>query len=644
MVQPLELPDSPDDRAGWTDFLVARCDDMLDVVRRTADAIADQTDEPRDTATVLEHWNELTTALLNATTAAGLLGQAHPDPAIRDRADLAEQQVAAASNEVRLDRRLYDVMSALDTDGLDDAAVRMLSMALRDFRRAGVDRDEATRDRLRELAERDKTLAQAFERNVNDDVRTLTLRPEQLEGLPADYVEAHPVGDDGMVTVTTDYPDALPFRSFAVDRAARHALMREFDSRGWPVNDAILHEITEIRRERAHLLGYPGWPDYDAEIRMIGSERAIRDFVERLDEASVAASDRDVALLVERQRQDHPDLDAMSWADSSYYGQVVRREQFDLDAQEVRGYFDFPRVRAGLLDVTSRLFDLEYVERPDVATWHADVTAYDVLSDGELLGRIYLDLHPRDGKFKHAAHFPLVKGVNGVQLPQSSLLCNLPRGLMSHDDVVTLFHEFGHLIHAVVGGRQDWARFSGVATERDFIEAPSQMLEEWAWDAAVLRTFAVDAAGEPIPTDLVRRMRAAHGFGRGYNTRVQLFYSAISVGIHADVPDDLSSYVDALAKQHQPFEQLPGSHKHASFGHLADEGYGSSYYTYLWSLVISKDLFSAFDPDDLMAPEVALRYRDTVLAAGGSRDAADLVASFLGRPTNTEAFDRWLAG
>ena len=643
-MQPLELPDSPDDRAGWTDFLVARCDDMLDVVRREADAIADQTDEPRDTATVLEHWNALTTALLNATTAAGLLGQAHPDAAIRDRADLAEQQVAAASNEVRLDRRLYDVMSALDTDGLDDAATRMLRMALRDFRRAGVDRDDATRARLRDLAERDKTLSQAFERNVNDDVRTVTLRPEQLEGLPPDYVEAHPVGDDGMVTVTTDYPDALPFRSFAADREARHALMREFDSRGWPVNDAILHEITEIRRERAHLLGYPGWPDYDAEIRMIGSEQAIRGFIDRLDAASTAASDRDVAVLVDRQRQDHPELDAMSWADSSYYRQVVRREQFDLDAQEVRGYFDFPRVRAGLLDVTARLFDLDYVERPDVATWHADVTAYDVLADGELLGRIYLDLHPRDGKFKHAAHFPLVKGVNGVQLPQSSLLCNLPRGLMSHDDVVTLFHEFGHLIHAVVGGRQDWARFSGVATERDFIEAPSQMLEEWAWDAAVLRTFAVDAAGEPIPADLVDRMRAAHGFGRGYDTRVQLFYSAISVGIHADVPDDLSSYVDALAKQHQPFEQVPGSHKHASFGHLADEGYGSSYYTYLWSLVISKDLFSAFDPDDLMAPEVALRYRDTVLAAGGSRDAADLVETFLGRPTNTEAFDRWLAG
>lgn len=639
-MQPLELPDAPDDRDAWFAFLVARCDDMLDVVGRTADAIAD---EPGDDAAVLDRWNELTTALLNATTAAGLLGQAHPDAAIRDRADLAEQQVAAAGNAVRQDRRLYDALSAVDTEGLDEGAARMLSMTLRDFRRAGVDRDDATRERLRGLAERDKTLSQTFERNVNDDVRTVRLRPDQLAGLPDDYVAAHPVGDDGLVTITTDYPDVFPFRTFAQDREARHALYREFDNRGWPTNDAILHEITAIRRERAALLGYDGWPDYDAEIRMIGSEQAIRDFVERIDEAALHAADRDVAALVERQREDHPELDVMSWADASYYGQVVQRERFGLDAQQVRGYFEFGKVRAGLLDVTSRLFGLDYVERPDVATWHDDVTAYDVIDGGELLGRIYLDLHPREGKFKHAAHFPLVKGVGDVQLPQSALLCNLPRGLMVHDDVVTLFHEFGHLIHAVVGGRQDWARFSGVATERDFIEAPSQMLEEWAWDADVLRTFATDADGRPIPVELVDTMRAAQEFGRGFDVRVQTFYSAISVGIHADVPDDLSSYIDALAKRYMPFERLPDTHKHTAFGHLADEGYGSSYYTYLWSLVISKDLFSAFDTDDLLEPEVSRRYRDTVLAAGGSRDAADLVESFLGRPTNTEAFDRWLA-
>jgi thimet oligopeptidase len=640
-VLPLELPARPDDRDAWAAFLVARCDDNLDAVRRTADAIAA---EPGDAARVLERWNELTVALLNATTAAGLLGQAHPDAAIRDRADAAEQAVAATSNEVRQDRRLYDALSAVDADGLDDDATRMLEMALRDFRRAGVDRDDATRERLRDLAERDKTLSQAFERNVSDDVREVRLRPEQLDGLPDDYVEAHPAGADGLVVITTDYPDVFPFRTFATDRDARHALYEQFDNRGWPVNDPILRELTEIRRERARLLGYDGWPDYDAEVRMIGSEAAIRDFVRRLDEAAGPASDRDLATLVERQRADHPDLESMSWADVSYYAQVVRRERLGLDAQEVRRYFAFDKVRAGLLEVTSRLFGLEYAERPDVPTWHEDVATYDVTAEGAVLGRIYLDLHPRDGKFKHAAHFPLVKGVRDVQLPQSALLCNLPRGLMTHDDVVTLFHEFGHLIHAVVGGRQDWARFSGVATERDFIEAPSQMLEEWAWDADVLESFATDAAGTPIPAELVATMRAAQEFGRGFDVRVQLFYAAISVGIHADVPDDLTSYIDDLAKHYMPFERLDGTHKHTSFGHLADEGYGSSYYTYLWSLVIAKDLFSAFDHDDLLAPDVARRYRDTILAAGGSRDAADLVESFLGRPTNTDAFDRWLAG
>ncbi len=614
---------------------------MLDVVRRTADAIAA---EPGDASAVLDRWNLLITALLNATTAAGLLGQAHPDGEIRDQADLAEQQVAAVSHEVRLDRRLYDAMSAVDAGGLDDGAQRMLTMALRDFRRAGVDRDDATRERLAVLAERDKTLSQSFERNVNDDVRTIMLRPDQLDGLPPDYVAAHPVGDDGLVRITTDYPDVFPFRSFATEREARHALNRQFDNRGWPVNDAILHELIEVRRERAKLLGYAGWPDYDAEIRMIGSESAIRDFVGRLDEAASAAAVRDLAILVERQQQDAPGSDTVSWADASYYSQVVRRERFGLDAHEVRGYFAFDKVRTGLLAVTSTLFGLELVERAEVATWHDDVTAYDVVADGDLLGRIYLDLHPRDGKFKHAAHFPLVKGVREVQLPQSALLCNLPRGLMSHDDVVTLFHEFGHLIHAVVGGRQDWARFSGVATERDFIEAPSQMLEEWAWDAEVLRTFATDESGDPIPTELVATMRAAHEFGRGCDVRVQLFYAATSVGIHADVPDDLTGYIGELAKRHLPFAPLPETHKHASFTHLADEGYGSAYYTYLWSLVISKDLFSAFDPDDLLAPDIARRYRDLVLAPGGSRDAADLVETFLGRPPSTDAFDRWLAG
>ncbi len=635
-MSPLELPSTVD---GWLRFVEDRCEGQLDVVHRTAELLRG---DPTDAETTLARWNALSVALLNASTAAGLVGQTHPEESVRRRADAAEQAVSAEASALRLDPALYAVLAAVDATGLDATTQRMLAMTLRDFRRAGVDREKSVRARLHALAERETTQAQAFERNINDDVRTVTLRPEQLAGLPQDYVEAHPAGDDGLVTITTNYPDVLPLRAFARDASARRALLHAFDNRAWPVNDAILGELLEVRAERARLLGYASAPDYDAEIKMIGSGGAIADFIERLDAAVRPAAERDVAVLRDRQLQDLPDSEALTWADLAFYTEVVRRETYGVDAQEVRGYFEMAAVREGLLAVTGRLFGLDYT-RVDVAAWDEEVATYDVHLDGELLGRIHLDLHPRAGKFSHAAHFPLVKGIAGTQLPQSALVCNLPRGLVSHDDVVTLFHEFGHLVHAVVGGRQDWARFSGVATERDFIEAPSQMLEEWAWDATVLATFARDASGAPISANLVEKMRAAERFGRGSDIAVQVAYTALSLGIHRDVPADITAYEEAVTARYLPFAALPETHKHTSFGHLGDPGYASAYYTYLWSLVISKDLFSGFDPDDLLAGSASRRYRDLVLAPGGSRPAAELVEAFLGRPTSTAAFDAWLA-
>jgi thimet oligopeptidase len=233
-----------------------------------------------------------------------------------------------------------------------------------------------------------------------------------------------------------------------------------------------------------------------------------------------------------------------------------------------------------------------------------------------------------------------VPGVRERQLPEGVLVCNFNRGLMEHQEVVTLFHEFGHLMHHVLAGRHEWVRFSGVATEWDFVEAPSQMLEEWARDASVLQLFAHDAEGHPIPTELVERMRAADEFGKGFLARTQMFYAALSYKLHVEVPDDITARMLELYPEYSLVAPLEGTHFHTGFGHL--EGYGSGYYTYMWSLVIAKDLFSAFDPDDLLAPEVAHRYRDTVLAPRGSRDAADLVAEFLGRPYSTEAFSAWL--
>ena len=355
---------------------------------------------------------------------------------------------------------------------------------------------------------------------------------------------------------------------------------------------------------------------------------------------------RDLEVLLERFRRDVGESDELTGADAGYYEELVRQEKHDVDAQVVRTYFDFTAVRQGLLDVTARLFDLRYEPVTDAVVWAEDVTAYDVFDAAadasEPFGRIYLDLHPRDGKYKHAAQFTLTDGVLGKQLPEGVLVCNFSRGLMEHDHVVTLFHEFGHLVHHVLGGRAEWTRFAGVATEWDFVEAPSQMLEEWAWDPAVLASFATDAAGEPIAADLVARMRTGDDFGKAYLARTQMFYAAMSYWFHTERPDDLTAKTRELQTRYSPFPYIEGTHMFASFGHLG--GYSSAYYTYMWSLVIAKDLFSAFDTDDLFDTETAGRYRDRVLAPGGSSDAADLVEDFLGRPYTFDAYAAWLAG
>ncbi|MDN5765287.1 MAG: Zn-dependent oligopeptidase [Humibacillus sp.] len=635
LVHPLDLPaDTP-----WLDWVAARGDEQLGATRALVDQL--KAEAPRDALAVLHLWNETQTALTNAGSVGSLFSEVHPDQAVRERAETVVQDVQKLETDLGLDPDLYAVFEGLSNDGLDPDARRVLQRTLRDFRRSGVDRDEATRGRLRELNELAILLSQELSKNVRQDVRSIRVRPEQLDGLPTDWVEAHPVEADGLVTVTTDYPDVVPFRTFAHDAAARRDLVTQALTVAWPANDAVLQRLFAVRREIATLLGYDTWADYDAEVKMIGTGRAIGDFVERITELTAASADRDKQVLLDRLRRDRPDATDIDSPDVTYYAELVRKEDLAVDAQQVRTFFAFEQVRQGLLDVTGALFGLEWQRVPDARSWHDDVATYDVAFGGERIGRIHLDLHPRDGKFKHAAQFDLVRGVAGRQLAEGVLVCNLSRGLLEHDEVVTLFHEFGHLVHHVLAGRGEWVRFSGVATEWDFVEAPSQMLEEWAWDPAVLATFARNADGETIPAELVEAMRRANDFGKGYDARTQMFYAALSYDFHVHETDDLTARLRELMGRYCVFPYVAGTHMHCSFGHL--DGYSSGYYTYMWSLVIAKDLFSAFDHANLLDLEVAGAYRDKVLAPGGRHDAAELVEDFLGREYTFDAYAAWLA-
>jgi thimet oligopeptidase len=268
----------------------------------------------------------------------------------------------------------------------------------------------------------------------------------------------------------------------------------------------------------------------------------------------------------------------------------------------------------------------------------------------ELVGKFFLDMHPRDKKFKHAAMFGIQTGLSDGQIPIATLVCNFPNpknnnGLMEHTQVTTYFHEFGHLIHHLMARSHKWVTQGGITTEWDFVEAPSQILEEWAWAPEVLARFAKHVeSGKTIPAELVEKLRKSEDFGKAAWVMRQVFYMAYSYFIHAQDPKgmDLDAFTDDIYKNYSPYPRVPDSAVYSNFGHLM--GYSSVYYTYMWSLVIAKDLFTRFESVGMMNKEVAKDYRTLILEPGGSRDASDLIRDFLGREYTMDAFKKWLNG
>ena len=327
----------------------------------------------------------------------------------------------------------------------------------------------------------------------------------------------------------------------------------------------------------------------------------------------------------------------------------MRRSDFAFDSQELRAYLPYAQVKQGVLDIAAKLFDVEFRKVKDAPVWDPSVECYEMYDGGKLAGRFYLDMHPRENKYKHAAEFDIRSGLAGREIPEAALVCNFPGGvagdpgLMEHQDVRTLFHEFGHLLHALFGGHRRWSGTSGIRTEHDFIEVPSQLFEEWIWDPTVLATFAHHhETGAPIPADLVLQMRRASEFGKGLHLRRQMVFARVSMTAYDRDPAqvDFDALVEETQRAYSPIRFVPGTHLQCSFGHL--EAYSAAYYAYMWSLVIVKDFFGRFSKDDLLAPGVAREYREAVLTPGGSAPADELVRRFLGREFQFEAFQTWI--
>jgi thimet oligopeptidase len=598
----------------------------------------------------LADFDAAVTLIDTAAVQSLLIENVHPDAALREAAEQVSQRAAALGTALSLNRALYDALSAIDASGEDAETRHYLTRTLRDFRLSGVDRDDATRQKVAAIREELVAIGQEFARNIRSDVRTVTVRDaSELAGLPQDYIDRHPPGDDGTISLTIDYPDALPVFSYAHSEDLRRRMYMEFNNRAHPANVDVLRRMTAKRHELAQTLGFPHWAECVLADKMVEHAGDVSNFIDRIVAVSGASATRDYEVLLARKRSEVPGADVVNAWEAGYWSEKVRRSQYDFDALAVRPYFPFARMQQGVLDVASRIFGVRFVRDVEAPVWHPSVECWEIWDDGELAGRFYLDMHPRRDKFSHAAQFDIRTGVAGRQIPEAALVCNFPGGeandpgLMEHGDVKTLFHEFGHLMHFLLGGRRRWAGTSGIKTEHDFIEVPSQLFEEWVWDPAVLATFARHhQTGEPIPADLVRQMKRASEFGKGLGVRRQMVYARLSLSMFDRDPDtvDPDALIESIAREYQPFPYVPGTHMPCSFGHL--EGYSAAYYTYMWSLVIAKDFFGRWSGKDLLDPEVSLEYRRKVLALGGSVPAMELVRDFLGRDFRFDAYQRWL--
>ena len=603
---------------------------------------------PYTRATVLEPLNELLVELANVGSESSLLSEVHPELEVREAAERMAQEGEKFGTQLAQSRPIYDALGAIDPRTLDPTALRALTLTRQDMKRSGVELDDATRERVRKVREELVLIEQEFARNYRDDVRSIELTDvTELAGLPPDYVQAHPPGPDGKIRISTNYPDVIPFMAYAKSARARRELSFVNLNRCVPRNLELLKQMLAKRHELAGLLGYASWSDYATEDKMTGSATAAWDFIERAYGATRGGAAVELAELLAAKRADDPGARELGSWDLAYYVESVKRERFNYDSREMRPYFEYRAVRQAILDLNSELFNIEF--RPiAMELWHPSVETFDVVVDGEPRGRISLDMFPRDGKYKHAACFTLRRGVGGRQDPHGVLVCNFPDpemqrpALMNHSEVVTYFHEFGHLIHVIMEGRVPWARLTRV-NEWDFIEAPSQFLEEWIYDYEVLRRFAKHIeTQEAISEQLVRRMREARDFARAVLIQRQLWLSAVSLYLHDRDPKQLdpTTVVFDLAEKYSPTKQDPGTHLEASFGHL--EGYTALYYTYMLSLTVAKDFHTKFT-DGLMDVAQARRYRDLILAPGGTKPARELARDFLGRDFNFEAFERWLS-
>jgi thimet oligopeptidase len=609
----------------------------------------------RTVENTLRPFDEAQRELDLAGSGASLLTNASPNKELRDLGDEVSQKVSAQATALGLNPEVYHALQAVDTGAMDKATKYYLEHTLLEYRLSGIDKDAATRERVRKLFDQLTAETLHFQRNIAESQGKVVVKDTaELDGLPADYIARHPAGPDGGITLTTDEPDYRPVLTYAKNAELRKEMYLAYNGRAYPANEDLLEQVLKTRAALAHELGFASWAELATKDKLIQNPANVRALLAELDKAAKPVATKEYAEILKFAQEREPGLKEIPAYSAAYWMEQYQRAVYGFDSQAVRAYFPFPEVQQGVLDTAARLFHVQFVEVKGLELWDPSVTVFDVIDrvqgdEGKRLGRIYLDMHPREGKNKWFNAGTMVSGVADRQMPEARLNGNFAGGagsdpgLMQYSDVVTFFHEFGHMMHAVLGSHQEWMGTSSFNVEWDFVEAPSQMLEEFFRDKTIVDGFAKNyKTGEVLPDELFQKMLRADAFGRGIGYERQIALANYSLELHDRAPEQVN--IEAMWKQASidgsPWQWVDGNRGFATFTHLM--GYSSNYYTYSLSKVIALDFFNQFDKANLLDGPAAMRYRKTVLEPGGSVSANELVKNFLGRPQSYAAFDAWM--
>ena len=589
--------------------------------------------------TDLSNFNELESAIYDLSGRIAFMGDVHPDEKIRDFGNEADSKIQNLALEIFKDQDLYEKFKEIETENLDEESKTFYRDLEIDFKDAGHGLSDEKKDRLTEIEKKLIDLSISFSENIAKDKTEVMFLEDELKGLSQNELKNLKKNNDSFV-ITMAYPDINAVMENCSVRTTREIVWKAFNNRAVKENSPILEEAVQLRNEKALLFGFKTWAEYRLQNRMAKSPKNVASMYESLiPKLQKAAEVEKIELAIDNIETS----DITPW-DIRYFISKERSKVSSIENSELKKFFYIHDVKTEMFKVCEEVFDLHIKPESNETAWHEDVELWSLWEkNGQQLAYFYLDLYPREGKFTHAAVFDISSGGSSRQeLPICSMVANFPNpntgdGLMTFDEVETLFHEFGHVLHNGIG-KSKYTRFVGANCEWDFVEAPSQIMEHWVWKVECMKRISTHIeSGESLSEEICEKLNKSKNIGVSLLTLRQVSFGLADQHLHGENFKDSLLEIEHAAQKVTTITYPKDINHLAAFGHLLG-GYDAAYYGYLWAEIIGDDLFSRFENEGVLSNSVGVDYKNKILKPGGTVPAENMVQDFLGRKWNDEAF------